>query len=243
MVLSGHERADPGEAAGQIESGYVGPAARRILGPLSAIAFVLFLADSWVVLSRPLTPVDLAAALFIQGIDWGPLSWWMALTNSVAGNWQLLVGALAILAIAAIDVRGGWLMLIGSVASLLDNAIKQMVERHRPTPDLLHIAVPASGYSYPSGHAVFYTWLYFLAAFSLAPKFGRRGQPLVWLLAFILIALACVGRVWAGAHWPSDVLGGFLLALSWCSFVLWLPERWLPSPSRRWFLWRRRPAA
>jgi len=46
-------------------------------------------------------------------------------------------------------------MLIGSVSSLLDNIIKLSIERQRPTVDLVHILTPASGFSYPGGHAVF----------------------------------------------------------------------------------------
>ena len=38
-----------------------------------------------------------------------------------------------------------------------------------------------------------------------------------------------------GFSYPSDVLGGVLLGIGWSAFVLWLPERWLPSPSFRWF--------
>jgi membrane-associated phospholipid phosphatase len=62
----------------------------------------------------------------------------------------------------------------------------------------------------------------------------------------ILIALTCLARVWVGDHWPSDVLGGVMLGTGWSAFVLWLPERWLPSPSLRWFrgrLRRRSPSS
>src|SRR5207249_297077 len=55
-----------------------------------------------------------------------------------------------------------------------------------------------------------------------------------------LIKLACCARVWAGSHWRSDVAGGFLLGLGWSAFVVWLPERWLPSPSWKRFTARRR---
>jgi undecaprenyl-diphosphatase len=198
------------------------------------VAIVLFAVDSALVLTWPLLPFDVPVALAVQRFPWGPLAAWMSITNAIAGYWQALAGAIAIVAVALADRRGGWLMLIGSFASVLDNVLKQMVERHRPTPDLVHILTPASGYSYPSGHAVFYTWLYFMLAFSLAPKLPPRARPFLWSAAFLLIALACAGRVWAGDHWPSDVLGGFLLALAWSAFVLWLPERWLPSPRRSW---------
>lgn len=230
-------------AVEQVQAGYVGPSARRLLAVVAPGAAALFALDTVLVLNEPLTAFDRPAAALLQAFAWGPVAHWMALTNAVAGYWQVLLGLVIVGAVALIDRRGGWLMLIGSIASLLDNLVKQMVERHRPTPDLVHILVPASGFSYPSGHAVFYTWLYFMLAFWLAPKLARGLRPALWIFAFALIALACAGRVWAGDHWPSDVLGGFLLALAWCAFVLWLPERWLPSPSRDWLRFRRRAQA
>jgi membrane-associated phospholipid phosphatase len=126
-------------------------------------------------------------------------------------------------------------MLIGSISSLLDNIIKLMVLRQRPTVDLVHILTPASGFSYPSGHAVFFTWMSFMIAVSIAPKIRPTYRPILWILAGVVILLTCLARVWAGDHWPSDVLGGVLLGIGWSAFVLWLPERWLPSPSFRWF--------
>ena len=101
--------------------------------------------------------------------------------------------------------------------------------------DLVHILTPASGFSYPSGHAVFFTWMSFMIAFALAPRVRPVLRPMLWIGAAIVIILTCIARVWAGDHWPSDVLGGVLLAISWSAFVLWLPERWLPSPTLRWF--------
>src|SRR5260370_1277790 len=107
--------------------------------------------------------------------------------------------------------------------------------RRRPPADLVHILSPTTGFSYPSGHAVFFTWLSFMLAFSLAPRLAPRVRPILWISAAVLIALTCLARVWAGAHWPSDVLGGVLLGIGWSAFVLWLPERWLPSPTFKWF--------
>jgi undecaprenyl-diphosphatase len=138
------------------------------------------------------------------------------------------------------DRRAGWLMAIGAISSLLDNWIKLWMARQRPTADLLHILTPAPGYSYPSGHAVYFTWMSFMIAFALAPRIRPSMRWIVWVVAAIITVLACIARVWAGAHWPSDVLGGFLLGLGWCAFVLWLPERWLPSPSWNWVRGRKR---
>jgi len=162
----------------------------------------------------------------------------------------VLAGAIAIIALFIYERRAGWLMLIGSVSSLIDNIIKLIVTRDRPcssvdaascsTLDLVHILTPASGYSYPSGHAVFFTWLSFMIAFALAPRVKPEFRPFLWIGAAMVIFLACLARVWAGDHWPSDVLGGFLLGIGWSAFVLWLPERWLPSPTFKWFRGRHR---
>ena len=121
-------------------------------------------------------------------------------------------------------------MALGAISSLLDNIIKISMARHRPTADLVHILTPAPGYSYPSGHAVFFTWMSFMLAFAVAPRIRPRYRWIPWTVAGIVIVLACLARIWAGAHWPSDVIGGFLLGLGWSTFVMWLPERWLPSP-------------
>jgi undecaprenyl-diphosphatase len=145
----------------------------------------------------------------------------------------------AIVALFVFERRAGWLMLIGSISSLLDNIIKLIVSRQRPPADLVHILSPTTGFSYPSGHAVFFTWMSFMIAVSIAPRIKPAYRPVLWILAAFVIVLTCIARVWAGDHWPSDVLGGVMLGVGWSAFVLWLPERWLPSPSFKWFRGRR----
>ena len=108
-------------------------------------------------------------------------------------------------------------------------------DENYPAGDLVNILTPAPGFSYPSGHAVFFTWMSFMLAASVSPALRPRYRPILWIIAGAVIVLTCLARVWAGAHWPSDVLGGFLLGLGWSAFVLWLPERLLPSPSVDWF--------
>ena len=235
--------AEPKQAAAEVIAGRPGPTARRWLGPTALVFFVLFAIDTYLVVQKEVLPFDLPIARFIQGVNWGPLVYVMQLINSSAGYGQVVLGAVAIVAMFIFERRAGWLMLIGSISSLLDNIIKLLVSRNRPSVDLVHILIPASGFSFPSGHAVFFTWMSFMIAVSIAPKIRPAFRPILWGLAAIVIVLTCIARVWVGDHWPSDVLGGVLLGIGWSAFVLWLPERWLPSPSFRWFRGRAKPTS
>lgn len=228
--------ADPKQAVSEVLAGQPQEAARRWLGPTVLIVFALFAIDTYVVVTYALLiPFDIPITTFVQQFNWGPLIYPMELINASAGIWQVLLGAVAVVALFILERRAGWLMLIGSISSLLDNLIKLAVSRQRPPADLVHILNPATGYSYPSGHAVFFTWLSFMLAVSIAPRVNPRFRPILWIVAALVIILTCVARVWAGDHWPSDVIGGVLLGIGWSAFVLWLPERWLPSPNFRFF--------
>jgi undecaprenyl-diphosphatase len=227
--------AEPKQAAAEVLAGRPGPTARRWLGPTALVVFVLFAIDTYLVLQNQVLPFDVPIARFVQQLNWGPVVYPMDLINASAGIWQVLIGAVAVVALFILERRAGWLMLIGSISSLLDNIIKLVISRQRPPADLVHILSPTTGYSYPSGHAVFFTWMSFMIAVALAPKIRPAYRPVLWMLAVLVTFLTCIARVWAGAHWPSDVIGGVLLGIGWSAFVLWLPERWLPSPTFKWF--------
>lgn len=235
--------AQPERAAKEVLAGDPRASARAWLWPIVVAVSITLALDTYLVATRPLLPFDVPVARFVQSFPWGPVAYVFELINVTAGTVQIAVGAVAIAAMFVFERRAGWLMLIGSVSSVLDNVLKQVMARHRPSADLVHILTPAPGYSYPSGHAVFFTWLAFMLAFSLAPHVRPRRRWMLWTAAAGLIVFACLARVWAGDHWPSDVAGGFLLALGWSAFVVWLPERWLPSPSWTWISRRARRSA
>lgn len=232
----------PAQAAREVLSGQPQEAARLWLGPLTVIMAALFAIDTVLVVTHALlVPFDIPVARFIQSVSWGPVVYPMEFIGWLAAYKQVLLGAVAVVALFLFERRAGWLMLIGSVSSGLDYVIKLIISRQRPPSDLVHILIPATGYSYPSGHAVFFTWISFMLAVSIAPRLHPRFHWIPWVAAATVIVLTCLSRVWTGDHWPSDVIGGVLLGLGWSAFVLWLPERWLPSPSWRWFHDRPRP--
>ncbi|HEV2036261.1 MAG TPA: phosphatase PAP2 family protein [Candidatus Dormibacteraeota bacterium] len=230
------------QAAAEILAGRPKETARRWLGWAVLVVFALFAIDTYLVVTKSVLPVDIWITTFIQQLNWGPVVYAFGIINVTAGLLQVLVGLGAIVLLFVVERRAGWLLAIGSISSLLDNIIKLVISRQRPPADLVHILIPTTGFSYPSGHAVFFTWLSFMLAFSLAPRVNPGMRPFLWLAAAVVIVLTCIARVWAGDHWPSDVIGGVLLGIGWSAFVLWLPERWLPSPNLRWLRREPRPA-
>ncbi len=117
---------------------------------------------------------------------------------------------------------GSWrplLLLAATVAGacILDMIIKITVARPRPLQEWM--AVPATGYSFPSGHAALSS-IYGAVAYSLSRILRRwQSKVIVWMTAITLAFLIGVSRVYLGVHWPTDVLGGWTLAAVWLSIV------------------------
>ena len=144
------------------------------------VIWALFAVDTVLVASNSLLPFDVPIATFVQSVSWGPVSWVFDAINLTAGYPQGAVGVLTVLILFFWERRAGYLMAIGAVSSLLDNLLKLLLARERPTAALVHILEPAPGYSYPSGHAVFFTWLSFMLAFAVAPHVNPRYRWLLW---------------------------------------------------------------
>jgi undecaprenyl-diphosphatase len=123
--------------------------------------------------------------------------------------------------------------LLGAVVlggTLLSEALKLLFRRARPDP-YFGFAAPDS-YAFPSGHAVSSVCFYGVLVLLLAPKLRWRGaRAALWTVAAALAGLVGLSRVYLGVHYPSDVLGGYAVAVVWIAAVrLLLPMR--PKPRR-----------
>jgi undecaprenyl-diphosphatase len=110
-----------------------------------------------------------------------------------------------------------WLVIIGS--GLINFLAKLLFHRHRP--DLWVSPLPQSDFSFPSGHAMLSMSLVMAIAMLIPQKYWR----LIWLFTggFWLIAIAWT-RLYLGVHYPSDILGGWALAIAWAMGVSWLSK-------------------
>lgn len=91
-------------------------------------------------------------------------------------------------------------------------AIKSLVSRPRPTADLIQIMTANGGESFPSGHTAYAVVCYGFLCYLLPSLTGNKAviRTLRALLA-VLIGLTFISRIYLGAHWLSDALGGLFL--------------------------------
>ncbi|OTN75126.1 hypothetical protein A5886_000196 [Enterococcus sp. 8G7_MSG3316] len=115
------------------------------------------------------------------------------------------------------------------IAGLFNPLIKLVFLRERPT--LEHLVVETSS-SFPSGHStgsmVFYGSLLLLIPILFKQSFW---QWTLRILLGVLIALIGISRIYVGVHFPSDVLGGFCVGLSWLLLTY-------PYYRQKRFVWR-----
>jgi len=123
---------------------------------------------------------------------------------------------------------------VGLVISVLaalavSNGLKIAIGRERPDI-VVHSALTFTA-SFPSGHA-------FLSAVTLLCIAGFVGLAsrreditrLCLALAWVMIVLIGLSRIYLGVHWPTDVIGGWCLGIAWSSLAIaWLGRKMAES--------------
>jgi len=99
------------------------------------------------------------------------------------------------------------------IITILNQSLKRILQRPRPTE---YRIIQETGYSFPSGHSMismaFYGYLIYLIYRYVKNKYIK------WIsisLLSILICLIGISRIYLGVHYTSDVLGGFLISISY----------------------------
>ncbi len=138
-------------------------------------------------------------------------------TLSEIGNIRLIIaltiGFVIFLFIKSWYVAGLWLG--GTVlcfAAIGTKLIKNLVDRARP--DILPL-IEKTTESFPSGHATSATIFYgFLALMLILITKKYWKKTVIGLAALVLIGFILMTRIYLGAHFPTDVIGGFLYGVA-----------------------------
>ncbi|MBC9729719.1 phosphatase PAP2 family protein [Streptomyces sp. TRM68367] len=118
-----------------------------------------------------------------------------------------------------------WLVATVALGTALQQSLKVVVDRARPVwPDPVDSAHYAA---FPSGHAMSAVVVCGLLLWLLHHHGTSRA---LWhtALAVALVSVLGVGltRVWLGVHWPSDVVGGWLLGALVVVLAVLVHRRW-----------------
>jgi membrane-associated phospholipid phosphatase len=156
--------------------------------------------------------------------------------GNALGYSRIVISNLIIACVIFVLVGRKWwaVFLLAAMACWLTNqVIKSLVQRPRPTAEYVRVTEHPDGWSFASGHAVagtlFFGALALIAWRSMAPG-GWRSALIALLVGTIL--LIGVSRVYVGAHWPTDAVGGWLIGALYLGLLariaIWVIERYGP---------------
>ena len=198
-------------------------ALRKVFVVLSAVALIAFAALTAVIRSNPASlefDRRLAAQFFREAADGEFVAQAGRILDLLGGN----ISCLIIVAVVFMLLRrshhpllAAYLLASAIGGVLLSTLIKAGVER--PRPPTVGLLLDERTSSYPSGHATASVAVF--GALGLVALAVLSPRIRVWVASCLMVFGAVVGlsRVWLGVHWPTDVIGGWLLGAAWTSAV------------------------
>jgi len=200
------------------------------LGLQLTVGVVLIILGGWlfggvaeeVVEGDPLVEVDRTVAVFLHGHAAPHFTAFMRAVSFCGAPATLLTAALVLALYLGARRRStdvGMLALAVGGGELLNPLLKVVFARERPS--FLDPLVVLKTYSFPSGHATGSTIFYGLAAYLIARAATRwTWRVLAVVAAVVAVLLVGFSRIYLGAHYLSDVVGGFGVGLVWLASVV-----------------------
>lgn len=199
-----------------------------ILLSLCLLQISLFvLLASWVRM-RPSWFLDVAITRNLQEFK-APWLRESMIAISVPGNMPLQFLAFVLLTagiffFARLRLEAIMLVILFEGSRYLNEFLKALVNRPRPSPTRIMVIGSAGGTSFPSGHVMsyvaFWGFLFLLGLFVLRGKAWLR-IPLL-IISGLFVILVGPSRIYLGHHWATDTIGSYLMSGALLSLALLL---------------------
>jgi membrane-associated phospholipid phosphatase len=208
------------------------------LGLHLTLGFLISAAGLWIFLgvtedvlhSDPLTQFDLTLLTWLQAHHGHVGDQVFRAISALGSQWVFVPLTLAVTVVLVIRKEGlllqGWLLAFAG-GFLLNTVLKNAIHRPRPqaSAGLYH------SWSFPSGHAMVSLVAYGMLGYLLIllGARNRRAQVAIVACAALLVLAIGFSRLYLGAHYFSDVVGGFAAGMLWlsaCISGLEVTRRW-----------------
>jgi membrane-associated phospholipid phosphatase len=195
---------------------------QKVYWLVSVVCLLLFAVSTIIVaqFGMPYFPWEPNVTRDLQNVTNPPFEWTMRFI-SLAGDTTLWFVSFLAAASMVVFINCGrrttiLLLLLVYVGQLVKVEVKEFIARPRPTTAQAQVmTVTVEVHSYPSGHTVLFTvffgFLWYLTYVTLHKPALRR--PLLCFFGFLVLTVG-VSRVYLGAHWFSDTVGGYFLGFA-----------------------------
>jgi undecaprenyl-diphosphatase len=195
---------------------------RLVVGVVAVSALVVGLGVlAAVAQDQEVNALDTFASPFVHAFE-SPLMDSLMIGASAVGTVPSLLALAAVTAVVALARRRPGLAALVVVAAvgvvLVNEVLKQLVARPRPKLDW---ALVYPDFSFPSGHTMDSVVVLVAVAFVAWALFGRRVGIVATAVALGLALLIGFSRIYLGAHYLTDVVGGSLAGAIWLLVVVW----------------------
>jgi len=173
--------------------------------------------------------VDIQISHAIQNISYPAFSLAM---NSISWigdgiNFEIIVVlAMALLFFVGLKKEAIKTALLAAASATSGSLIKSFIDRPRPDATLVDVKAILNDKSFPSLHVMLFTaffgYMFYLAIFKVKTAWIKT---LIATASMILILSIGFSRIYLGAHWASDVLGGYILGAIFLFIAIKLSRR------------------
>ena len=175
-----------------------------------------------IVIMHPYLSLDAIVERDIQATNLGPLTLTFPFFSWLGGPGGVPMQIVVILLVLLLNRRAWVLALAALAGGLWYLAIVNLVNRPRPAVgQILRVTEHPGSTSFPSGHLIFITISAAVLMLCLGYRYlPRWARPIGWAVVAGIVLAVGLDRIYVGAHWPSDVLGGVLIATAWLFLVV-----------------------
>ncbi|MBF0385291.1 MAG: phosphatase PAP2 family protein [Candidatus Omnitrophica bacterium] len=189
-----------------------------------ALVAVSIIGLTFVVQRYPISGFDFYMTREIQGLQRGnftPLMEFISFFGNSVGMPISVVFASLIFYLTYHRREAGFTFAV-VLPDLFNLLLKILVHRPRPTLENAKILLKFNQSSFPSGHVVHYVVFFgfLLAVMIVNKKIPSFWRILIGTLSAFLILTVSISRIYLGAHWATDVIGGYLFGFVYLGIIL-----------------------